>query len=236
VELDSLVHAPRCLFPCAAGSDAAGEVRRIGRVVAAGALNDDQEPIHRSLPSLRPSQASLLENTGQGSRRQVITRMPCNCDAPQLARMLVLSMAALRHNQEPAIILYQPNDVSDLHLPGPRPTTEILAWSGKGRLWSQPSRGTQQHAQRFGSAAEAGLARLLLNYAPLRAKRACARAAKSLSDWSRCWAATHEIGHCIHPDLLLFVFIFHTHFQAYQIVVRLNTILTASKNLSYCPR
>jgi hypothetical protein len=97
----------------------------------------------------------LLENTGQGSGCQVITWMPCNCNAPRLARMLVLSMATLRHNQEPAIVLYQPNDVSDLHLPGPmpRPTTEILAWGGKGRLYSQPSRETRRHAQRLSYAA-----------------------------------------------------------------------------------
>jgi hypothetical protein len=45
--------------------------------------------------------------------------------------MLALAMAPLRHDQEPAIIFYQPNDVSDLHPRGPGPTVWILAWSAK---------------------------------------------------------------------------------------------------------
>ena len=131
MHLDGLVHAPSCLVPGAPRRHTAGEIRRVGRVVAARPLDDNQETVHRTLPSLRPSQAGLLQDTAQRAGCQIVTWVSGNCNAPQLGRMLVLAMAPLRHKKEPAIVLYQPNDISDLHPPGPLPSTWILAWCGK---------------------------------------------------------------------------------------------------------
>ena len=71
--------------------------------------------MHGALPSLRPSEACLLKNAVQGPGGEVVARVPCDCNAIRLVRMLAWPMAILCGNEEPAVCFNQSDDVSDPH-------------------------------------------------------------------------------------------------------------------------
>jgi hypothetical protein len=115
VHLNGLVHAPCGLLTRVAGGHATGKIGRVSRVVAARPLDNNEKTVHRALPSLRPSNARLLEHAVERPGGKIVAWVPRYCNAPRLVGMLELAMAALGRDKEPAVLLNQPDDVSDLH-------------------------------------------------------------------------------------------------------------------------
>jgi hypothetical protein len=134
VHSNGLVHAPSGLIARLAGSNAAGKIRGVRRVIPFGLFYDNKEAVH-ALPSLRPTKPGLLESAIQGPRSQVIAGASGNGDSPGLGPMLELAVTALCCREVPAIFLNEPDDVSDLHPERlARSASDILTCSHRGRL------------------------------------------------------------------------------------------------------
>jgi hypothetical protein len=63
-------------------------------------------------------QSRLLQDAGQTSGSQVITRLPWERYATGFARVLAMTIAIPSGDQSPAVIIHQPNYLAELHVAG----------------------------------------------------------------------------------------------------------------------